>query len=544
MSNDRRNLPDTPPGGQTDRRPVHLAPEASPVGQPSVWWRLEDLDPWQENPRAYSKDVVGRLADLIGLHGFNTVINAHWPTRRIIRGHRRRLALQELFRRDPEWQIEGSPGPGFVPVRFTGGTWDQAERDALADNRAQEDGAWDLDRVAALVDRWKDEGDSMAAIAAATAFGDDELREIVAQAHPERKRPADVPTPGCPRPPREPASKKGEVYQLGPHRLICGDTTSLDDLARLMNGAQADAVITDPPFAVYGSSTGLAADIADDKVIRPFFRDVLAGVKAVARPFAQVYVCGDWRSWSAWWEAAQRVKLHPSNMLIWDKGNAGLGSQWANGYEVIGFWTNKPEQTKMFRGKVTGTRMVLRPNVLRDYDPADADDGPERRPLLDAGALEALESGAMGAAELEGAEGRRAVLTYTRTGGAERVHNAAKPIGLLIELIEAATDKGELVVDLFGGGGSTLLACAQAERVAYLSEIDPLWCDVIRHRWTAWAMEADVDPGPGALILEEGVTVLGRGASKAERERAKAAGKGRKGKGKGKASAEAGGEGA
>lgn len=519
----RRNLPDPPAPAPADRpgggpaRPlaVTLAPEASPVGQPSVWWRLEDLDPWQENPRLYGKDVVGRLADLIALHGFNTVINCHWPTRRIIRGHRRRLALQELFRRDPEWQIEGSPGPGYVPVRFTGGPWEAAERDALADNRAQEDGAWDLDQVGRLVERWTAEGDDLAAIAAATAFGDQEIREILAQVQPERKRAADVPAPPCPAPPREPDSRKGEVYQLGPHRLICGDTTSLDDLAKLMGGDMADAVVTDPPFAIYGSSTGLDASIADDKVIRPFFRDVLAGVLAVVRPFGQVYVCCDWRSWASWWEAAQRVKLHPSNMLIWDKGNAGLGSQWANGYEVVGFFTAKPVQTKMFRGKATGTRMVLRPNILRDFAPEDADDGPARVDLVD---LEA-----MGEAGELPPEGRRALLRYGRTNGVERVHNAAKPIGLLTELITAATDPGGLVVDLFGGGGSTLLAAAQCERRAYLSEIDPLWCDVIRHRWTAWAAEAGVDPGPGALVLEGGLTVLGRGAPKGKGEKGKPA---------------------
>jgi len=494
-------------------QPVRLAPEASPVGQPAVWWRLEDLDPWGENPRAYTKQAIASLAELIRRHGFNEIIGAHWPTRRIVRGHRRRLAMRLIWSEDPTFALNGSPGPGYVPVRFAGGPWegpDGAERDALADNRAQEDGAWDLDQVGRLVIRWTEEGDTLAEIARATAWGDGELREVLARVGPPRRPPGEIPPPGCPAPPREPSSRKGEVYQLGPHRLICGDTTNLEDLARLMGGEQAQAVITDPPFAVYGSSTGLAADVADDKVIRPFFRDVLAGARAVARPFAQVYVCCDWRSWSAWWEAAQRVKLHPSNLLVWDKGNAGLGSQWANGYELIGFWTAKPERTKMFRATETGTRLVLRPNVLRDFDPAEADDGPARRELVeleDPEILAQLEADAAGLLE-----GRRSLLTYGRVHGAERVHNAAKPIALLAELIDAATDTGGLVVDLFGGGGSTLLAAARKERRAYLVEIDPLWCDVIRHRWTAWALEAGQDPGTGALVLEDAPQLLGKAA--------------------------------
>lgn len=492
--------------------------DPSPVGQPAVWWRLADLDPWGENPRIYSPQVVKSLADLVKRHGFNTTINAHWPTRRLIRGHRRRLALLSLFE-DPTFELEGSPGPGYAPIRFTGGDWAEAELDALADNRAQEDGAWDLDAVGRLVTRWTEEGQDLDAIAKATAFGDQELREILAQMTPYKPKPGDVPPGPVPPPPPRPSSLKGEVYQLGPHRLICGDTTNPDDLARLMGEDSADAVVTDPPFAVYGSSTGLDASVADDKVIRPFFRDVLAGVRQVCKPFAQVYVCCDWRSWSAWWEAAQRVKLHPSNLLIWDKGNAGLGSQWANGYEMIGFWTNKPERTKMFKATETGCRLVLRPNVLRSFEAMEGEDlaGPDRRPLV---AYE-LEGTAPGDLTPEQLEGRRALLTYGRVSGADRVHNAAKPISLLSELIDAATDPGQIVVDLFGGGGSTLLAAARTNRRAYLVEIDPLWCDVIRHRWTAWALEAGEDPGPGRLTLENHPQLLGKasGTKPAKRSR-------------------------
>ena len=258
------------------------------------------------------------------------------------------------------------------------------------------------------------------------------------------------------------------------------------------------------------------SDVSDDKVIRPFFRDVMASIKWAVRYFGQVYVCCDWRSWSAWWEAAQRVKLKPSNKLIWDKGNAGLGSQWANGYEEIGFWTNKPARDKMFAATHTGTRLVLRPNVLRM--PAAGDDGPARVDLVDP----------VAAAELEGTDAdpealRRALLTYGRVSGADRVHNAAKPIELIEEIIDAATDLGEIVLDLFGGGGSTLLACARTQRRARLMEIDPLWCDVIRHRWTEWATEAGIDAGSGALTLEDAPALLGKAAAKPPKKRTGAA---------------------
>lgn len=519
------------PGTRT--RP-QAAPVADPSSVPAVWWRIEDLDPWQENPRTYSREAVESLKALILLHGFNTVLGAHWPTRRIVRGHRRRLALMAIWKADPTWQIAGSPGPGYLPVRFRAGVWDGtdgAEGDALGDNRAQEDGAWDLPVLGQLMERWKAEGQSVAAIAASTAFRDAEIREIVAQAT-GATRPADVAPPETPPPPRTSDSKPGEVYQLGPHRLLCGDCTDLAQVARLMDGKRADAAITDPPFAIYGSSTGLDASIADDKVVRPFFALVLKSLVVAVRPFGAVYVCCDWRSWAAWWDGAKPVKLAPANCLIWDKGSGGLGSNYANGHELIGYFLAKPERKKMFK-QATGVRPVLRSNLLRIE--AEGDAGPERLPILEwvdeLGQAVELDDVASPPPNV------RPLLRFGRVTGAQRVHNAAKPIPLLKELIDASTRPGELVVDFFGGSGTTLLAAAILERVAYLTEIDPAWCDVIRHRWTLWAREAGIDPGPGALILTDAPTVLGvatpaprrsspkpkaPGASKADKAKAKA----------------------
>lgn len=479
----------------TDRRPV--APPADPTQLPAVWWRLACLDPWQENPRIYTREVIRSLADKIIRYGFNTLIGAHWPTRRIVRGHRRRLAMLLIWTEDPAYAIPGSPGPGYVPVRFSGGAWDGidgSEGDALADNREQENGVWDHQVLGTLIARWETEGAEIAEIAAATAFGDDEIREIVASMRPERPRPKDVPPPEVPEPPRKAHSRLGEVYELGPHRLACGDCTDPNVLSRLLGTELARCVFTDPPFAIYGSSTGLDASIADDKVVRPFFQAILISVIRAAQPFAAVYVCCDWRSWSAWWDGAKATGLSPSNMLIWDKGNAGLGSNYGNSHELVGYYLNKPRRTKMFKGS-TGVRVVLRSNMIRTDAPLEP--GPDRVDLVDREAFDAAEA----EGQDTGAD-PRAFLKFGRVTGAARVHNAAKPIALIEELLTDSTKPDELVVDLFGGGGSTLLACARLERRARLTEIDPNWCDVIRHRWTAWAKAAGVDPGPGALELD------------------------------------------
>lgn len=505
----------------TDRPALTLDQVEDPTAYPAIWVRVEDLDPWQENPRTYSPEVIRSLAELVLRHGFNMTIGAHWPTRRLRSGHRRRLALRLIWAElRPGFTIAGAPGPRWVPVRFRGGEWDGpdgAEGDALADNRAQEDGVWDADGVAGILNRWHRDGAEIAELAASTAFMDAEVRTYIDGWDPTTADPGSVDPPPAPRPPREPDSVRGRVYRLGPHILYCGDSTDLDNLREGLGEAfQADAVITDPPYAIYGSATGLEASVADDKMVRPFFRGVLHSAKALIKPWAHVYVCCDWRSWASWWEVAKLVKLAPSNLLIWDKGNSGLGSSWANSYELIGFWTNRPPRLKMFRAQ-TGVRTVLRANMLRIE--VEGDDGPARVPLLDADRLEALAELAGGdVAELrrlvEAEHGRRALLTYGRVTGAERVHNSAKPIALLEELIDAATDPDQTVLDLFGGGGSTLLAAARTNRRAVLVEIDPLWCDVIRHRWTLWAQDAGIEPGPDALVIPDGPQVLGADSGK------------------------------
>jgi DNA modification methylase len=529
----------------TDPR-LHLTPPgpaavvADPTTVPAVWWRLEDLDPWQENPRTYTREAVESLKALILAHGFNTVIGGHWPTRRIVRGHRRRLALQAIWKADPDYTIAGAPGPGYVPVRFRAGIWDGqagAEGDALGDNRAQEDGAWDLPVVGQLMERWKLEGATLDQIAASTGFREAEIREIVAQVS-GAKRPSEIPAPEAPGLPRTADSKPGTIYELGPHRLLCGDCTDLDQVARLMDGKRAATVLTDPPFAIYGSSTGLDSSIADDKVVRPFFALVLRSAVVAVRPFGSVYVCCDWRSWAAWWDSAKPVKLAPANLLIWDKGGGGLGSNYANGYELIGYFLAKPERTKMFKA-TTGVRAILRSNLIRVE--AEGDAGPERGALL-----EWVDAEGNVVELLEGETpppNVRPLLKYGRVTGAARVHNAAKPIPLLTELVEASTKSGELVVDFFGGSGTTLLTCARTERVAALTEIDPAWCDVIRHRWTLWAREAGQDPGPGALVMADAPTVLGAaavgGPQRTDAAKAKAKAKGQAKATKAKADAKA-----
>lgn len=232
-------------------------------------------------------------------------------------------------------------------------------------------------------------------------------------------------------------TQTGQLWQLGPHRLLVGDSFNVDNLDRLFEGAEADAVITDPPFAIYGSSTGIGADIADDMMVRPFFANVVRACRARTKWFGHVYMFCDWRSWSGIWDAARREALSPANCLVWDKGGGGLGGMFANCHELIGFFVKVPPATAMRSTSARGQRMVYKPNIQR----------------------------------------------FNRAHGADRLHNAAKPLDLLGELIEAGTDDGQLVFDPFCGSGSTLIACGRSGRRCYTLDAQPKWAAVTLERW-------------------------------------------------------------
>lgn len=227
----------------------------------------------------------------------------------------------------------------------------------------------------------------------------------------------------------------GQVWQLGDHRLHIADALEPADL-----DGHFDAVVTDPPYAIYGSSSGIGADIADDKMVQPFFRAMLQRCNQLTKVFGHIYVFCDWRSYPTIVDQARRAAgLTLKNALVWDKG-AGLGGMYSNAYELIAFFSKMPKATALKGGKPAGERTVSKPNVLR----------------------------------------------YQRPHGDERQHNAAKPVPLLEELIQNSTDLGQRVADPFCGSGSTLIACEKLGRKCVTIELDPANADIAIRRWETW----------------------------------------------------------
>lgn len=237
----------------------------------------------------------------------------------------------------------------------------------------------------------------------------------------------------------EPVTRRGDRILLGRHVLYCGDSTVEADVDALLEGKRPDMMFTDPPYAIYGSSTGIATDITDDKMVRPFFTAILRQGARVLKSFGHFYICCDWRSYPSWWEVAKGTGLVPKNAIVWDKNGAGLGSNYANTHEWIFFGSSVPMRQQMTQ-KITGLRSVFDANVWRFNRVPSSKADP-------------------------------------------RLHNAQKPVDMVRRALKNSSDDGGTVVDLFGGSGTTMIAAEEGDRIAYVMEIEPRWCDVIVDRW-------------------------------------------------------------
>lgn len=242
----------------------------------------------------------------------------------------------------------------------------------------------------------------------------------------------------------QPVVMLGDLFEIGPHRLVVGDAFDMETIARLLEGTKVDAVVTDPPFAIYGSSTGVSSDVADDKMIKPFFANVIRTIEAALKTFGQAFTFTDWRTWSTFHEAGKRSGLTLSNLLVWDKGDFGLGSNYRNCHELIGFWQMIPKQKSHTEKKKTGQRQTNEPNILRHAR--------ARLGLVDGYSDEMPR------------------------------HSAAKPLALIQRLIKNSTDPGQRVLDPMVGMGSTIIAAAGCDRIGLAIEIEPKWAEVSLQR--------------------------------------------------------------
>lgn len=427
-----------------------------------VWLPVEELHRWLKNPRKNAK-AVPRVRLSIEKFGFVAPICLWTSKRRMVAGHTRLDAFEELRKeKGAAWAPKNAPGPGLIKVTFHEFVNEaEATAYAIADNRLGEIAEWDEGKKDVLLDDFRENRE----LFDATGYdfeehfaeepdpppGDPDAGDASEGGTSTDKRdelPGDAATPDArdalPPEPKEARCKEGDLWILGEHRLLCGDSFNAAHRMRLLEGRVADAIVMDPPYGVYGSSTGLQANVADDKMTWPFFEKLFRTSAGCVKDFGLIYACCDWRTWASIWRGAAQAELSPKNMIVWDKGR-GLGFCYAQCHELIAVFVREP------------VRRVMTRTLKHD--------------------------GGVGKAEFARKITRGNILAVRRVSSGERVHNAQKPVLLIEEIVTDSTDEGETVLDFFGGSGTTLIACEALKRKACLMEAEPRECDKILARW-------------------------------------------------------------
>jgi DNA modification methylase len=394
--------------------------------------RLSDVEAafQRRNPRRHD---VKTIAAIIRETGFNAPPLLNEKTVRLVYGHGRTKAVRWLFENKPEQvpdRIElDEDGEWMLPVlRGVSMSKTRAEEYLIADNRAAEKSRWEREGHAEILDRIRKRGRL-----AATGYTSGQVEKLLAKVRKNAPE-TDVKIPETP---KEAGVERGEIWRLGKHRIMCGDSMDEADVDQLLGGEVVDMGLMDPPFAIYGSSTGIGADIADDKMVRPFFKALGRQLHRVLREFAHAYVCCDWRSYAALWEGLSGARLSPKNCLIWDKGDGGLGGSYMQCHEFVTFWAKLPPARAMQSNDRRGQRTVNDSNILR----------------------------------------------HNRPTGDERQHNAAKPVPMLQRVIRNSSEPGERILDLFSGSGSVLMACEREGRVCLAMDMEPMEVRKTIARW-------------------------------------------------------------
>ena len=372
-----------------------------------------DLIPYENNTKIHPPEQVDHIANSIKRFGWQQPIVVD-RNNVVIIGHGRLLAAKQM-------------GLQEVPVVYAN---DLSEEDVqalrLADNKLNES-PWDFGKLEQELAELEIAGIDM------TQFGFDDIDDVDEQSVVEDE---------APEPPEEPVAKLGDIWQLGRHRLMCGDSTSKEDIAQLMNGEKAKLLLTDPPYGI--SVVSIDKKVGGDK---PFgskgkVGDGKKGKNKILDCNEYAPIIGDDTTDTA--RASYDVAiictenqiifggnyftdfLQPSRCwIVWDKQNTG------NFADAELAWTSFDKGVRLYHFLWNG--------LCRE-----------------------------GSREVE---------------GKTRVHPTQKPVGMLADILKDFSEENDSILDTFGGSGSTLIACEQLNRTCYMMELDPHYVDVIIERW-------------------------------------------------------------
>ena len=365
--------------------------------------KLKDIKPYEKNPRKNDR-AVDAVANSIREFGFKVPVVID-KDNVIVCGHTRYKAAKKL-------------GLKSVPCVVADDLTDeQIKAYRLADNKVSELAEWDIDLLG-------EELDDIFEIDMSD-FGFDLSEEEEEIEVIEDEVPQEV----------EPVAKQGDIWKLGRHRLMCGDSTSIDDVEKLMNGNKADMVFTDPPYGI--DYSGGRSQVVRDKEYGKLKNDDLQGEELgnlICNVFnfnkkeADVYICVSPIMQKPFLDYIEQRGKELNAVIVWDKKQPGLGYMaYRRQCEFILFVKGKPFK----KGDTT------------DFD----------------------------------------LWSISRDDATTYVHGTQKPVGVSARAIKNSSKQDDNVLDFFGGSGSTLIACEQLDRNCFMMELDPHYVDVIITRW-------------------------------------------------------------
>ena len=366
---------------------------------------IDELKPYEKNARLHPAEQIEKIKNSIKEFGFITPVIID-ENNMILVGHGRTQAAKELG-------IESLPYR-----RIDNLTDDQKRAYILADNKLSDLAEWDEDLL--QIELEKIELDM-------TDFGFEDFKIEIEK--PE------ITEDEIPETPKEPKSKLGEIYKLGKHRLMCGDSTDPEQVKKLFDGVQPFCIVTDPPYCSGGfqeagkrsGSIGTRDNImiANDTLSTRGYMALIKSVIKAGGDIGIIYSFTDWRMFINLFDTMESSGFGVRNMIVWNKGSAGMGVGWRSQHELC----------------------VMASRSAQKFNPHKAQGN---------------------------------VITCNRTGNVN--HPTEKPVELIAKIIDV-TDFCEEIYDPFSGSGTTLIACEQLGRTCYAMELEPQYVDVIIERW-------------------------------------------------------------
>ena len=401
-------------------------------------WTLDRLTGYPGNARTHSREQIAQIVASITEFGFvNPILVGRDGG--IIAGHARLMAAKKL-------------AMAAVPVIVLEHLSEQQRRALIiADNQLALNASWDEDLLRRELAALQDNDFPMGLL----GFEEQELAQLLAI---EEDLAGCTDEDAIPAVRQEPVSVPGDLWNLGDHKLLCGDGLLGSHVERLMAGELADLIFTDPPYNVdYEGYTEGRLKICGDRVTAEQYRQFLSAAftscRRIAKPSASIYVCH-----ASCWQREFQNALEETGFTV------RCQIIWAKNTFAWGFGRYKFQHEPIFYGHVAGAKDRWYGNKSQS------------------------------------------TLWEENKPTANRDHPTSKPVALVERAILNSSAPGDVIVDLFGGSGSTLMACQRRRRKCRLIEIDPVYADVIVRRWEAYTGERAVLSGDGrsfAAVAEQ-----------------------------------------